>query len=803
MSTTNYVQKRDGRLEIVSMDKILRRIQRLTTDLKHVDVLPIAVKTCKGLYNGVLTSQLDELAAETAFAKSTYHPEYALLAGRIAVSNLQKKNKIYHNNWLKLLGDLRKYMHPKTNEMAPLITAELYDFAEKHHKEVQAAFKPERDMQIDYFGFQTLAKGYLLAMHDRPVETPQQMYMRVSLALHMPDLKSALRMYDCMSAGEYIHATPTLYNAGTPNGQLASCFLLTMKDDSIEGIYDTLKQCALISKGAGGIGLAIHNVRANGSFIRGTNGISNGIVPMIRNFNTTARYVDQGGGKRKGGFALYLEPWHADIFEFLDLRKNHGAEELRARDLFYGLWIPDLFMRRVESDGPWTLMCPNECPGLNAVWGAEFEKLYEKYEEQKKGRRQVKAREVWQAILDAQTETGVPYMLFKDSCNAKSNHQHLGTLQSSNLCTEILEYTSKDEVAVCNLASLALPAFLTPDGKAFDHGRLATRVRQVVVNLNQVIDRSSYPVPEAKTSNMKHRPIGLGTQGFHDVLLYMGIAIDSLEARQLNLEIFETMYFAALDASCDLAQKHGTYASYPNSPVSKGILQQDMWPPLEEKRLTVVHPTRHNWPLLRLRIAKHGLRNSLLMAPMPTASTSQILGNSEGNDMKQSHVEKRETGSGAFPGLTKPLVNHLEKLGLWNEQMRLLLIANKGSIQGIRGIPQKTKHLFRTAWEVPQKAILDLAADRGRFIDQSQSTNLCIRKPTTAILSSMHFYAWKLGLKTGLYYLRTILSENNSRHRCDSVHCGSTRSGEGTNASAAIGKTKGSSGGGRGGKESK
>ena len=739
-----FVVKRDGRKESVKFDKITARIQKLCYGLDPlVDSVSVTMKVIEGLYDGVTTIELDNLAAEIAASNTTKHPDYALLASRIAVSNLHKNTKKSFSDTMK---DLYEYIDPKTGEKAALLAKDVHEIIQANSEMLDSSIIYDRDFGYDYFGFKTLERSYLLKMNGRIAERPQQMLMRVSIGIHKEDITSAIETYNLMSERWFTHATPTLFNAGTPKPQMSSCFLLTMKDDSIDGIYDTLKQTAKISQSAGGIGLAIHNIRATGSYIKGTNGTSNGIIPMLKVFNDTARYVDQGGGKRKGPFAIYMEPWHADIFDFLDLRKNHGKEELRARDLFFALWIPDLFMKRIEEDGNWTLFCPNECPGLADTHSEEFEKLYTKYEKEGKGRKTIKAQELWFAVLESQTETGTPYMLYKDACNSKSNQQNLGTIRSSNLCTEIVEYTAPDEVAVCNLASLALPKFVDSNGE-FDHQRLFDITYVATKNLNKIIDRNYYPVPEAKNSNMRHRPIGLGVQGLADTFILMRLPFTSDEAKKLNSEIFETMYFAGLTASKDLAQEEGAYETYAGSPISKGIFQHDMW--------NVTPSSRWNWNALKGEIKKYGVRNSLLLAPMPTASTSQILGNNECFEPYTSNIYSRRTLSGEFVIVNKHLMKDLVKLGLWNDNLKNELIAANGSVQNIDVIPDNIKELYKTVWEMKMKDIIDMAADRGAFIDQSQSLNLFIENPNFAKLTSMHFYGWKKGLKTGMYYLRT------------------------------------------------
>ena len=739
-----YVLKRDGNKESIKFDKITARIQKLCYGLEptHVNPVNVAMKVIEGIYAGVTTHELDNLAAEIAASLTTTHPDYALLASRIAVSNLHKST---NKSFSKTMSALYHFVDPKTGLQAPLIADDVHEIIEKNAQLLDSTIIYDRDFGYDYFGFKTLERSYLLRLNGKVAERPQHMLMRVAVGIHKEDIESAIVTYNLMSERWFTHATPTLFNAGTPKPQMSSCFLLTMKDDSIDGIYDTLKQCAKISQSAGGIGLSIHNVRATGSYIRGTNGTSNGIVPMLRVFNDTARYVDQGGGKRKGSFAIYLEPWHADIFEFLDLRKNVGKEEIRARDLFTALWIPDLFMKRVKDNGEWSLMCPNECPGMSDCYGAEFEALYTKYEREGKARKTVKAQELWFAILDSQIETGNPYMLYKDACNEKSNQKNLGTIKSSNLCTEILEYTSPDEVAVCNLASLALPRYVE-DGK-FNHQRLFEVTYVATKNLNKIIDRNYYPVVEARNSNLRHRPIGLGVQGLADVFILLRMAFDSDDARQLNKDIFETIYYAALTASKDIAIELGAYETYKGSPISKGQLQFDMW--------GVTPSNRWEWDVLREEIAKYGVRNSLLVAPMPTASTSQILGNNECFEPYTSNIYSRRVLSGEFVIVNKHLLKDLVKLGIWNDRLKNQIIANNGSIQAINDIPENIKELYKTVWEIKQKSIIDMAADRGAYICQSQSLNLFIQDANFAKLTSMHFYAWEKGLKTGMYYLRT------------------------------------------------
>ena len=739
-----YVLKRDGRREPVQFDKITARIKKLCYGLHAaVDPTKVAMRVIEGVYDGVTTTELDNLAAEVAATNAVTHPDYAQLASRIAVSNLHKATK---KSFTETMQDLHEYVDPITGENASLIAEDVWEIIQKNSELLDSSIIYDRDFNYDFFGFKTLERSYLLKIEGKIAERPQQMLMRVAVGIHKDDMESAIETYNMMSEGWFTHATPTLFNAGTPKPQMSSCFLLTMKEDSISGIYDTLKQCAKISQNAGGIGLAIHDIRATGSYIKGTNGTSNGIVPMLRVFNDTARYVDQGGGKRKGSFAIYIEPWHADVFDFLELRKNHGKEEQRARDLFYALWTPDLFMKRVEENGDWTLMCPNECPGLTDSWGEEFEALYTKYEAEGKGRKTIKAQDLWFKILESQIETGTPYMLYKDAANGKSNQQNLGTIRSSNLCTEIIEYTSPDEVAVCNLASIAVPKFVKED-RTFDHDKLFEVTYRVTRNLNRVIDRNYYPIPEARNSNMRHRPIGLGVQGLADAFILMRFPFDSEEARQLNKDVFETIYYAACTASKDMAKEDGAYETFEGSPASQGKLQFDMW--------DVTPSDRWEWDILKDEIKEHGMRNSLLMAPMPTASTAQILGNNECFEPYTSNIYTRRTLSGEFIVVNKHLLRDLTKLGLWDDDMKNRLIAANGSVQNIPEIPENLKVLYRTAWEIPQRAILDMAADRGAYICQSQSLNVFMENVNNSKLTSMHFYAWKKGLKTGMYYLRT------------------------------------------------
>ena len=738
-----FVIKRNGKRESVKFDKITARIEKLSYSLSpFVNVIDVAKKVIEGIYEGVPTTELDNLAAETAASLTTKHPDYALLASRIAISNL-------HKNTVKSFSETMRKLYEYTDETngkrLPMIADDVMEIIAANAEILDSSIIYDRDFGFDYFGFKTLEKSYLLKINGKIAERPQHMYMRVSIGIHKDDIESVIKTYNMMSERWFTHATPTLFNAGPPKPQMSSCFLLTMKDDSIDGIYDTLKQTAKISQSAGGIGLSVHNVRATGSYIGGTNGTSNGLVPMLRVFNDTARYVDQGGGKRKGAFAIYLEPWHADVFDFLDLRKNHGKEEARARDLFYALWIPDLFMKRVEEDGNWSLFCPNEAPDLYEYHGAEFVELYERYEKEGRARKTIKAQELWFAIIESQIETGTPYLLYKDAANGKSNQKNLGTIKSSNLCTEIMEYTSADEVAVCNLASIALPRFVH-DGR-FDFEKLYEVTYQAALNLNRIIDNNYYPVEEARRSNLRHRPIGLGVQGLADAFILLRLPFESELAKTLNKNIFETIYYAAMTASKDLAIKDGAYETFAGSPLSKGIFQFDMWD---------VSPTdRYDWDALRAEVMEHGTRNSLLVAPMPTASTSQILGNNECFEPYTSNIYTRRVLSGEFVIVNKHLLKDLVNLGLWNNDIKNKIITANGSVQGIEEIPADIKELYKTVWEIKQRNLIDMSADRGAYICQSQSLNLFVDNPTTAKLTSMHFYAWKKGLKTGMYYLRT------------------------------------------------
>ncbi len=740
-----YVVKRDGHREPVMFDKITERIKKLCYGLNDlVDSVKVAMRVIEGLYDGVSTSELDNLAAETAASMTISHPDYAQLAARIAISNLHSNT---NKSFSETMNDMYHYVNPRNGQKAPLLSDEVHAVIMENAEFLNSHIIYTRDFNYDYFGFKTLERSYLLKINGKIVERPQHMLMRVSVGIHLNDLKSVMETYDLMSKKFFTHATPTLFNAGTPKPQMSSCFLLAMQDDSIDGIYDTLKQTAKISQSAGGIGLSIHNVRATGSYIRGTNGTSNGIVPMLRVFNDTARYVDQGGGKRKGSFAIYIETWHADIFDFLDLKKNTGKEEMRARDLFFAMWTSDLFMKRVQEDSHWTLMCPNECPGLYDVYGDDFEKLYTDYENRGKGRKTIKAHELWEKILESQIETGTPYMLYKDAANRKSNQKNLGTIRSSNLCTEIMEFTSKDEIAVCNLASISLPMFI--NNNSFDHQLLFDVTKRVTRNLNKVIDRNYYPVKEAENSNLRHRPIGLGVQGLADAFILLRLPFTSDEAKKLNQEIFETLYFAALTASMEMAIEEGPYSSFEGSPISQGEFQHNLWG-LKDEELS----GRWDWANLRKEVVKNGVRNSLLVAPMPTASTSQILGNNEAFEPYTSNVYTRRVLSGEFIVVNKHLLEDLVKRGLWTEDLKQQLMRNNGSVQDLN-IPQDLKELYKTVWEMSMKDIIDMSRHRGYFIDQSQSLNLFMQDANYSKLTSMHFYAWKSGLKTGMYYLRT------------------------------------------------
>jgi len=744
---TMQVVNRKGEREDVRFDAIHEKLRTLTHGLDPVWIDPghVTKLTIEGLYDGVTTRELDQLAAETAASLASQHPDYSRLAARICVDDLHRSTK---DTFTDVITDLREYIDPESNKHAPLISKEVYAIIMDNAEILNNHIDYTRDHNYDYFGFKTLERSYLLRLNGEIAERPQHMLLRVAVGIHHENIPKALETYDLMSQGYFTHATPTLFNSGTPTPQMSSCFLLTMQDDSLDGIYDTLKQCALISKSAGGIGLSIHHVRSKGSYIKGTNGESNGIVPMLRVFNDTARYVDQGGGKRKGSIAIYLEPWHPDILAFLDLKKNHGKEELRARDLFYALWTPDLFMERVEQNADWSFFCPNECPGLQDAYGAEFKALFEKYEAAGLARETLPARTVWDKVVESQIETGTPYMLYKDAANEKSNQKNLGTIRSSNLCTEIMEYTAKDEVAVCNLASIALNKYVDLENNTFNHSLLYDVTYHATGNLNRVIDVNYYPVPEARNSNMRHRPIGLGVQGLADTFALLKLPFESPEARKLNKEIFETLYFAACTASKDAAMAEGPYSTFQGSPASKGELQFDLWGMND-------HSGRWDWTTLKGEIIEHGMRNSLLLAPMPTASTSQILGNNECFEAFTSNLYVRRTLSGEFIVLNKHLVRDLIALDLWSIGMKDEILRHKGSIQAIEGIPDHIKELYKTTWEIKQRHVLDMAADRGAYVDQSQSMNIHMVDANPAKVTSMHFYGWKQGLKTGMYYLRT------------------------------------------------
>ena len=727
------VIKRSGRIEDMKFDNVTNRIKNLTYGLsENCDSSKVAQQVFSSMYDNITTQEIDILSAEICVGMITVDPDYEILATRIIASNIQK---VCPNNFHLAMKKLQK---------ANIITDEVVEVAQQVKDEI----KGDRDFDFGYFGLKTLEKGYLQRVEGKLIETPQYMFMRVSIGIHGKDIPAVLDTYDKMSQGLFIHATPTLFNAGTPRPQMSSCFLIANKSDSINGIYETLTECAQISKWAGGIGMHIHDVRGNKSRIRGTNGQSDGIIPMLRVFNATARYVNQAG-RRKGSIAVYVEPWHADIMEFLELRLNQGDEEARCRDLFSAMWIPDLFMKRVEEGGNWSLFCPDKAPGLSDCYGEEFEALYTKYEEEGLANTTVPAADVWKAILKSQTETGTPYMLYKDACNSKSNQKNLGVIKSSNLCTEIIEYTNKDETSVCNLASIALPKYVDKETKTFNHAKLHEVTKTVTKNLNRVIDRNFYPVETARRSNMKHRPIGLGVQGLADVFILCGLPFDCEESRTMNAEIFETMYHAALEASSELAETDGSYESFEGSPASQGVLQPDMWE--GEAKFS----GRYDWDAMRERVKTKGLRNSLLMAPMPTASTAQILGNNECFEPYTTNIYLRRTLAGEFVVVNKHLVNDLKRVGLWSKEMKDLMVKAGGSIQNILDIPDDIKNLYKTVWEISQKCIIDMAADRGRFIDQSQSMNLFVESPTMSKLSSMHMYAWKAGLKTGMYYLRS------------------------------------------------
>ncbi|KAG8345828.1 ATP cone domain [Trypanosoma vivax] len=754
------VIKRNGSIEPFSRMELMERLEAIGEgiDRNYVSFEMIVETVAAGAYDNIQTTVLDTLLAETAAYAVTKHPHYGLLGGRISVTAL---HRITHSDVLEAFGVMYNHLSHTSREHAPLISDETWGIIKKRSKELNEIIDYKRDLNYEYFGYKTLERSYLLRAdrgigNTEVIERPQQMILRVAIGIHGDDIEHIKETYDLMSLGFFTHASPTLFNAGTPRPQMSSCFLLAMRDDSIEGIYDTLKQCAIISKAAGGIGIHVHNIRSTGSYIKGTNGTSNGLVPMLRVWNNTARYVDQGGGKRKGAFAIYLEPWHADIFKFISLKRNTGKEEHRARDLFYGLWIPDLFMKRVEEGKKWTLMDPKTAPGLSDCYGEEFERKYEKYEKENRGTDSVAAQDLWSAILQSQIETGGPFMLYKDACNRKSNQKNLGTIKCSNLCTEIIQFTSKDEVAVCNLASIALPRFVK--NGTFDHHELHRVTKVVTRNLNKVIDRNTYPVREAEASNMRHRPIGIGVQGLADTFACLRYPFASPDAKKLNKEIFETIYYSAVEASVELAETHGSYESFAGSPASEGLLQPDLWEKelVQKGRKPVLTCSgRWDWTMLRERVMKSGMRNSLLVAPMPTASTSQILGNNECIEPFTSNIYVRRVLSGEFPIVNKYLVIDLIKDGMWNDEMRNQIIAHNGSIQNIPGIPDKLKELYKVVWEIKQRDLIDMAVDRGHYIDQSQSLNIFLESPTLPQLTSMHFYAWKSGLKTGMYYLRS------------------------------------------------
>ena len=744
------VTKRDGQLEDIAFDKILARVKKLGQEVNiQINYSSLAMKVIDQLYDKIETAKIDELAAEQCASLSTNHPDYGTLAARIVVSNHQKNTDSYFDMVVNRLYNF-KNIH---GEVKPLVSKEFFEYYANNHEKIEEMFDYNRDYLIDYFGFKTLERAYLFRVDNKIVERPQHMWMRVAIGIHgdlnNPNSLSLVKeTYDLMSQKYFTHATPTLFNAGTPRQQLSSCYLIAMEDDSLGGIYNTLNDCAQISKYAGGIGLHIHNIRAKGSHILGTNGSSNGLVPMLRVFNSTARYVDQGGGKRNGSFAIYLEPWHPDIDDFLELKKNHGDEELKARDLFYALWISDLFMERVKSNAKWSLFCPHECPGLSDVYGEKFVELYEKYELNGKARKIVNARDLWFKILDAQMETGTPYILFKDAANKKSNQQNIGTIKSSNLCTEILEYSDDKETAVCNLASIGLPSFVNAESKEFDYDKLHQVTKVVTNNLNRVIDINFYPTEKTRTSNFRHRPIGIGVQGLADAFVLLDIPFHSDAAKEVNRLIFETIYHAALEKSNEIAKELGeSYSSFEGSPASKGILQYDLW----SKEPT---PGRYDWAALKQSIITYGLRNSLLIAPMPTASTSQILGFNECFEPFTSNLYSRRTLAGEFVVVNKYLMKELIQLGLWNEQIKNNIIANKGSVQQLTILPEHIRNKYKIVWEIPMKHVIDMSADRGAFICQSQSLNLWVEDPTYNTLTSMHFYSWKQGLKTGIYYLR-------------------------------------------------
>ena len=745
-----YVIKRSGDREEVRFDAILKRIERLTDglDANFIDPAEVSKRTIDGIHDGIKTTELDELAAQVCASMASTHPDYSILAARIAISNLHKETK---DSFTDVVKDLHAFIEPKTGRHAPFVSDQLLEIVSKHGERIDAEIEHSRDHDaFDYFGIKTLQKGYLMEFNGKTIERPQHMYMRVALGMHGEDLDAAFETYHLMSQKFFTHATPTMFNSGTPIPQMSSCFLIAMSDDSIRGIYKTLTDTAIISQSAGGIGISAHNIRAKGTFIAGSRGHSNGLVPMLRNFNETARYVDQGGGKRRGAFCIYLEPWHADVYEFVELRKNTGAEENKTRDLFIALWIPDLFMRRVEEDGEWSLFCPKECPSLYTTYGKEFEKLYEKYESEGRARKTVQARELWNRIVDAQIETGTPFILYKDHANRKSNQRNLGVIRSSNLCTEIIEYSDEKETAVCNLASIAVNSFVKEDG-TYDFEKLHDIAKVVTRNLNKVIDVNYYVLPECEVSNFRHRPIGIGIQGLADTFALMKLAYDEPKARELNKHIFETIYHGAVEASIELAKKDGAYETFKGSPASEGKFQFDLWNVIPESGLW-------DWEATRKDMVTHGLRNSLLLAPMPTASTAQIMGNTEAFEAFNSNLYVRRVLSGEFIVVNKHLLKELIELGIWNDDMRQQLVAEKGSVQNIEDIPEDVRHRYRTVWEISQKSIIDMAADRGAYICQSQSLNIHLAGATASKLNAIHLYTWKRGLKTGMYYLRNTPS---------------------------------------------
>eukprot|EP01064_Diplonema_japonicum_P015411 TRINITY_DN2313_c3_g1_i1.p1 TRINITY_DN2313_c3_g1~~TRINITY_DN2313_c3_g1_i1.p1 ORF type:complete len:793 (+),score=241.51 TRINITY_DN2313_c3_g1_i1:76-2454(+) len=775
------VLKGNGEKQAFDHSKLQKRIEHFMygLDARFVDVLALADTVAKGSEAVMPSDKIDELLSQSAAYLTSRHPDYSLLAGRIAVSALHKGTKF---SFIETFKDLYGFVNPKNGEKAALISQEAYDVAMKHADTIEAAMNYKNDFNYEYFGFKTLERSYLLRLEKNGkrfiAERPQHMLMRVAIGIHFDNIERVLETYKHLSEGMFTHATPTLFNAGTPNPQMSSCFLVAMKDDSIEGIYDTLKTCALISKTAGGIGVHVHNIRSNGSYIRGTNGESNGLVPMLRVFNDTARYVDQGGGKRKGSFAVYLEPWHADVFDFIQMKKNTGKEENRARDLFYALWIPDLFMKRVHENGTWSLFDPNSAKGLHEVWGQAFEDLYTKYEREGLALKTVPAHTLWFAILQSQIETGTPYLLYKDAANSKSNQQHLGTIKCSNLCTEIIEYTAADEVAVCNLASIALPKYVTKnDGDAtYDHEKLHAITKTVTYNLNKVIDRNYYPVIEAENSNMRHRPIGIGVQGLADAFIMMGLPFSSPKAQRLQEDIFETIYHAACEASMEMAKEEGPFQTWKGCPMSEGKFQFDLWKESPKSG-------RYQWDALRKEVMQFGMRNSLLVAPMPTASTSQILGNNECFEPFTSNIYLRRVLSGEFPVVNKYLVRDLIDAKLWNEDIRNQIIAYSGSVQKISVIPQHIRELYKTVWEIKQKDLIDMAVQRSKYIDQSQSLNLFLESPTKGQLTSMHFYAWSKGLKTGQYYLRTRPAVDAIKMTVDTKQLSATEKSQGQEGS--------------------